>query len=362
MTELKFFKAGCADAARIRYIGSDGQTHNVFIDSGFERTFRSVLAEEIRSIMIADEAIDLWVISHIHSDHIGGIIGYLNAIKSGEFKDIVRGWYYNIPRTPISEEIILNASQAVSIGQGDALAAYLLSIGKLCPNDITNDSPTLNIRGMKISVLSPNSASLASLREKYPFGSKNPLERIEDDTISEAKGKVQNDYHFKLEEFNLESWQEDLSVENGSSISLLIEVGSKKSLWLADAFPGLVSQSLRNLGYSQKNPIICDCVKVSHHGSSGNNSNELYELIDCNNYVITANGENKYNLPTKECIAHILRNRNRNPNSHYNLYFTDDNSTLRSIFINEDEKIMEKLKFSVHFLKRETKAWVLHLT
>lgn len=199
------------------------------------------------------------------------------------------------------------------------------------------------------------------LREKYPFGSKNPLERIEDDTISKAKGKVQNDYHFQLEEFNLDNWQEDLSIENGSSISLLLELGNKKTLWLADAFPSVVSRSLRTLGYSQENPIICDWVKVGHHGSSGNNSNELYELIDCNNYVITANGENKYNLPAKECIAHILRNRNRNPDSHYNLYFTDDNSTLRSIFVNEDDKIMERLKFSAHFLNHETEAFVFSL-
>lgn len=187
------------------------------------------------------------------------------------------------------------------------------------------------------------------------------MERIEGDTISEAKGKVQNDYHIKLEEFNLDSWPEDLSVENGSSISLLIEVDSKKTLWLADAFPSVVSQSLRNLGYSQENPIICDWVKVSHHGSSGNNSNELYELIDCNNYVITANGENKYSLPTKECIARILRNSYRKPASHYNLYFTDDNWTLRSIFLNEDEKIKERLRFSTHYLRQGEKVWVFSL-
>jgi beta-lactamase superfamily II metal-dependent hydrolase len=357
MTELKFFKAGCADAARIRYPGNDGQMHNVFIDSGFERTFRSVLAEEVRSIALADEEIDLWVVSHIHDDHIGGIIRYIKAIATGESNDIVRMWYYNVPRIPMHVKRASTVSQATSIGQGEALTAYLLNTGKLYPNDITSNLPVLDLWGMKLTVLSPNKNRLIDLWKKYPPGSTNPLERIENDAISETKGKTQSDYHIKLEEFDLDSWQEDTSVENGSSISLLLELDNKKMLWLADAFPSVVCHSLWNLGYSQENPIICDWVKVSHHGSSGNNSSELYEMIDCKNYVITANGENKYGLPTKECIARILRNRNRKSNSHYSIYFTDDNDTLRSIFSNEDEKIEERLNFSAYYLGWNENAW-----
>lgn len=361
MAEIKFYKTGCGDAARIRYKGDDERIHNVFIDGGYERTFRSFLADEIRSIKFADEVIDLWVVSHIHDDHIGGVIGYINAITIGELKDIVRAWYFNFPRIPLRVGTATGVSQAMSIGQGNALTDYLLSTGKLYPTEITNILPVFDLWGMKISVLSPDKTGLTHLRKKYPSGSTNPLERIEDDTISEATGRSQSDYHIKLEEFNLDEWQEDVSIENGSSVSLLTEIGNKKALWLADAFPSVVSCSLRNLGYSPNNPIVCDWVKVSHHGSSGNNSNELYELIDCNNYIITADGENKYRLPTKECIARILRSRCRKQESHYNFYFTDDNRTLRSIFSNEDEKIEERLKFSTHYLGQNDKAWIFSL-
>lgn len=361
MAEIKFFKAGCGDAARIRYEGNDGQIHNVFIDSGFERTFRSVLAEEVRAIAVAGEVVDLWVVSHIHDDHIGGVIKYIKAITTGELKDIVHEWYYNVPRTPPPVGSAIAISQAMSIGQGDSLAAYLQSIGGLHPNDIVAGMPALDLWGLKITVLSPNKNGLSRLREKYPNGSTNPLERIEDDSISEAKARTPSDYHIKLEDFPLDRWKEDCSIENGSSIALLIESRDKKTLWLADAFPSVVSQSLRNLGYSLENPIVCEWVKVAHHGSIGNNSNELYELIDCNNYIITANGENKYNLPAKECIARILRNSNRKPDSHYNIYFTDDNRMLRSLFSNEEAKIEERLRFSAHYLERDQNMWVFSL-
>ena len=83
-----FYQAECGDAARIHYMGTDGKMHNIFIDAGFERTFRHVLSEQIKSIIESKELIDLWVVSHIHDDHIGGVLMYIKAILDGEFADI----------------------------------------------------------------------------------------------------------------------------------------------------------------------------------------------------------------------------------------------------------------------------------
>ena len=48
--EVYFYQAECGDAARIRFKGIDEQYHNIFIDSGYERTLRHILEEEINSI------------------------------------------------------------------------------------------------------------------------------------------------------------------------------------------------------------------------------------------------------------------------------------------------------------------------
>jgi len=93
-------------------------------------------------------------------------------------------------------------------------------------------------------------------------------------------------------------------------------------------------------------------VKVTHHGSKGNNSDTLYSLIKSENYLFSVNGENKHNLPSKECIARILRNKKRPINFKYKFQFTYDNETLRSIFNGENEDIFNKYNFEVLYNKK----------
>lgn len=348
---VRFYKAECGDASRIKFLGNDNKYHNVFIDSGFERTFRFILGKEFQQIEKDKEAIDLWVLTHIHDDHIGGVIKYLDLIRTGEFKDIVNQWFYNIPRFyKINyRNSSLKVSNASSISQGDIVYEYLKINEKVSEIDITSELDTVDLFGMKLIVLTPSVEKLNKLREKYPFGSINELEKSELTSISEAKAPKLNDYKVKLIEFDIENFIEDKSIENGSSISMITEYKDKKILWLADSHPSDIIISLQKLGYSKENQFECDWVKVSHHGSTGNNSNELYDLIKCNNYLFSVNGENKHNLPFKECIARILRNKNRNMDSTYNLYFTYDNETLKSIFKVEGEDVFKELNFSLNF-------------
>lgn len=351
--EIQFYKAECGDAAKIRFLGNDQKFHNIFIDSGHERTFRPILLEEILNLKKKEECIDLWILSHIHDDHIGGVIKYLYLIKSGELEDVVNQWYYNVPRFfNIIEQTPKNKiSSASSINQGDIIYEYLKTNKKLLEKDITSDLQTTNLFGLKLTVLTPSSAKLNQLRKKYPIDSSNELERHELDYVSDAKAIKDNDYLIRLLEFDLDNFAEDKSVENGSSISLITEFNSHKILWLADSHPNDVIKSLEKLGYSKEKQFECDWVKVSHHGSSGNNNNELYSLIKCNNYLFSVNGENKYNLPEKKCLARILRNKNRSKESVYNFYFTYDNEVLRSIFTVDGAKIYNELKFTVDYLK-----------
>lgn len=352
--EIQFYKAECGDAAKIRFLGDDQKFHNIFIDSGYERTFRPILLEEILNLKKRTECIDLWILSHIHDDHIGGVIKYLELIKSGELEDVVNQWYYNVPRfynlrTQSQKNMTSNAS---SINQGDIIYEYLKRNDKLLEKDITSDLETRNLFGLKLTILTPSLAKLNSLRRKYPIDSSKELERSELDSISDAKAIKDNDYLTKIFEFELENFVEDKSIENGSSIALITEFNNHKILWLADSHPNDVIKSLKKLGYSKEKQFECDWVKVSHHGSSANNNSELYSLIKCNNYLFSVNGENKYNLPVKKCLARILRNKNRSQDSICNFYFTYDNEILRSIFKVDGANIYNELKFTVSYLKK----------
>jgi len=352
--EIKFFQAECGDAACIRFLGNDNKYHNVFIDSGYERTFRHALENEIQNIVGNDEAIDLWIISHIHDDHIGGVIKYIDAVKDGEYIDVVNQYLYNPPRVYDFEKSAKNISEFVSIGQGDVLYEYLKSNNKLLDYDITNSVESIELYGLKLTILSPTANKLSSLRSKYPLDSNKSLEREEDEEISEAVTPKQNDYRTLINDFDLDRWKEDSSVENGSSISVLAEFNNNKILWLADSHPSDIVSSLKKLGFNQDNKIACDWVKVTHHGSKGNNSNALYNLIDCTNFLFSVDGENKHNLPSKECIARILRNKQRQKNSKYNFHFTHDNQTLRSIFNVENENVFNEHNFEVFYSEKKS--------
>lgn len=345
--EIKFFQAECGDASCIRFLGNDNKYHNVFIDSGYERTFRHILENEIQNIVGNNEIIDLWIISHIHDDHIGGVVKYIDTINDGEYSDIVKQYFYNPPRIYSVNKFAKSISEFKSIGQGDVFYEYLKTNNRLLDYDITNLIEPIELYGLKLTILAPTSNKLDRLRSKYPLDSNKLLEREEDEKISEAVTLKQNDYKTLIDEFNFDKWKEDDSVENGSSISVLTEYNNKKILWLADSHPTDIVNSLEKLGFNEDNKIVCDWVKVTHHGSKGNNSDSLYSLIECNNYLFSVNGENKHNLPSKECIARILRNKGRNNNLKYNLYFTYDNETLRSIFKMENDNIYSQYNFDV---------------
>lgn len=356
MTETKkeifFYQAECGDASRIRFLGNDGKYHNVFIDAGYKRTFKNIISTHINEIQASNESIDLWVLSHIHDDHIGGIEQFISQIKSGESIDTTTRWFYNRPRrTSQISKGTQSVSYAKSIRQGDIISNYLESINKTSEEDIVSSTASLDLFGLKIHILTPSTEKLQKLRAKYESDTKLPLEKIEGETISNAKKAIRDDYHIKLSAFDLSIWLEDDSIENGSSISVMTEYNGIRTLWLADAHPSDIVSTLNSMGYNNDNKIECDWVKVTHHGSKANNSNDLFGLIDCRNFLFSANGKNKHRLPTKESIARLLRNESRNIEDHYNLYFTYDNEVLRSIFTNEDNLIFKELNFSVTFSK-----------
>lgn len=354
--EVSFYKAECGDAAKISFIGNDGLKHHIMIDSGFERTFRYVIFDDLKSIVEKNEKIDLWVISHIHDDHIGGVAKYIKVINSGEFSDIVNSWYYNPPRIypnlVVSNKIDF-ISSAASIGQGDMLYNYLQSKNKLPSFDFTSKIQEQDLFGMKIQILSPSPEKLEKLRKKYWDNKLLPLELSESESISEPTKATSYDYITKIEDFNMSLWKEDDSIENGSSISILTELSGKRILWLADSHPTDVVNTLKSMGFSTTNKLKCDWVKVTHHGSKGNNSDALYSLIECENYLMSVNGENKHFLPNKETIVRILGNKHRDKSNKYFFYFTYDNAVLRSIFDADGDEVFKKYNFEVKYLKDE---------
>ena len=70
---IQFFSVGCGDAIALRFLGTDNQYHNFFIDAGYSSTYRTTIQKELIAIEKRQETVDLWCITHTDEDHISGI-------------------------------------------------------------------------------------------------------------------------------------------------------------------------------------------------------------------------------------------------------------------------------------------------
>jgi beta-lactamase superfamily II metal-dependent hydrolase len=98
-----------------------------------------------------------------------------------------------------------------------------------------------------------------------------------------------------------------------------------------------------SMGYSTNNKISLDCFQLPHPGSKNKTSKELQDMSDCDKYVICANATNKHKLPNKETIARVISSNQKE----INIYFTDFNPTLSSIFSVDDKNIVSSC--NMHF-------------
>lgn len=343
MMTAYFYNAKCADAFRLEYTGNDGSIHNIMIDGGFSATYRQLLRSEINKI----EIIDLWIATHLHDDHINGIVAYIKDVNQSIMMDKVQMWLYNLPRWEDVVKISDDVSVATGMRSSNILSSFLIAKSKNRSNIVAGNS--VNIAGLQIEVLSPDESSLSLLQSKYSNKDVD-FEHIEDCKVSSSMSAKTDDYHYRLENFTLDMFEEDDNVENGSSIATLITYEGKSVLWLSDSHPSIIISALSNLGYSKKNPLSCDIVQVAHHGSRLNNSLLLFEMIKCKTYIFSANGENRYYLPSKLTLARILRNPQRDVvNDRYQIHFTADNKTLRRIFAIDTKDIFDRLNFEVYY-------------
>ena len=135
---------------------------------------------------------------------------------------------------------------------------------------------------------------------------------------------------------------------NASSIAFILRCDGLSVLMLGDCYPHNVEDYLRKKGYSEDNPLRVDYVKVAHHGSKHNTSNELLDIIQCNRFILSTNGE-KFKHPDRESVAHILCHPKRDRNETVHLYF---NCSLDVIERNGEPFIIpgeqEEWNFEIH--------------
>ena len=178
---------------------------------------------------------------------------------------------------------------------------------------------------LKFRILSPDEEGLRELLHKW--------EKKEPESLT----AFPKDYKKTITELLAsDAYAKDPSVHNGSSIAFIITYKEKDMLFLADAHPEKVVEGLKQFKFTKEKPLLCEFVKISHHGSKYNTNYKLLELIDSPTYVISSNGLQR--SPYKQCLARIIDSK-----KDLSLFFNYPELS-RDIFLKEDFETYPDLK------------------
>lgn len=333
---IDFLDAGCADAIHIYFTGNDNKPHNILIDGGSEKgdKYEKGLRKRIDEIVnTKKEIIDLWIITHIDDDHIGGILRLLKDTELLKKVDLSRTtFWFNYSIWDYDSGFRKNNLKNVQ--QGITLRNYLIENSNIV-DKITDDNGVIDLWGATATILSPDSKSYNELLKVW----ETEEIKIRKAEVSSRKKTRKNDYGTKIDDFDITKEVKDPSEENGSSIAFILKYNNEAILLSADSHPWVLASSISSITAGKK--LKLKYMQIPHHGSRYNTSNALLDLIDCEEYIVSADGFNRSNLPNKETFVKVLK---ANPDKAIKFYITQENELTSNIF-KEDKDFPINLNF-----------------
>jgi len=382
--QIRMFQARHGDAFLIRCREKTGST-NILVDAGPEDVYERELKPVLEEMKNNGEQIDLFIVTHIDDDHIGGAIALIedNGLASQPnvipIKEVWHNAYRHLqktlPNTPLNDEDLKwligftrkwkrslkakkQGKRTVSARQGSALGALLLrggyswnmAVGGRAVN--TQTLPAYQISEFAcLKILSPQEEQLANLKnywykELKKQGFKGHLaDSSEFDDAYEyfmiAVEEAQKRNGKRGVSFSDPNWetlksdcaQEDKSCKNGSSIAFVLEYAGKKLLFAGDAFPSVIADSIHQHYPNETTPCEMDVIKISHHGSKHNTSSNLLNMIDAPLYLISTNGA-LHGHPDLEALVKIVNRSQKRPRT---LMFNYETVTSRYLASNSEK-------------------------
>ncbi len=304
-SQLHVLPAFNGDCLILKTFDRSGNPFTMLIDGGTSATFHPVLKKEIKQL----EYIDLVVLTHIDSDHIGGLIKY---IKSPNFDHEKVGQFW------LNSKNLRFVGDGSDISYGQAKTLEELLIDHQVPTEkIKTDIyvgcvPALP-NGIEIELLSPTLEVLSKLEERWPELSDEYKDKLKTLQISGLKpSQIPRGDLLALASAEDTPQKTILGdIVNSSSIAFVLRSFDLKILFLADSHPHQIMNELDKT-YSSTNRLAVDLVKVSHHGSKNNTMKCVLDVLDCDRYIISTNGGSSDDThPDRETIARIIHHPER---------------------------------------------------
>jgi beta-lactamase superfamily II metal-dependent hydrolase len=358
------------DCLLLRYPGPDGKERLWIIDGGPRSetvnkkplwVWRDVLLPHLEKIGGKGKTLPvaLGMVSHIDDDHINGIQQLTNLLRNqrrGQTPPVQfsRFWFNSfddlvgpMPSGPSGQattaatDTVVNELSAVladehatlvmqSVRQGVSLASDLGALGlknNFPVNGLVMASkaqPKIPVEGAVVTVIGPMKDRVEKLRKKWIKALQKP---------AAAARKT------ALQDLFLPNKSLDQAVPNLSSIVVLVDVGGRKLLLTGDANGKYIVSAWQELGL-KAGPVKIDLLKMPHHGSIRNSTEDFLKFFIADHYVFSANG--KYDNPDAPTIEALVKMHGKRK---IVLHFTNEDVTWK------DPYQLEKNKTKVRNLK-----------
>ncbi|QCX53634.1 AVAST type 1 anti-phage system MBL fold metallo-hydrolase Avs1a [Elizabethkingia sp. JS20170427COW] len=357
----------------------------VLIDGGYVSTYKEYIKPKLLELSKANKNLSHLIVTHIDSDHISGVIKFIEENKQNEIIKVEDIWHNsysqlksiedglnfkgktidNLPINYLLKDGVDDIkNKNISAVQGSTLASLIKKFGYRINAHFSKNIVSVDTKEHILSndiafkILSPNHEKLLELKKywkrelyKKGYSSDENLtdfnEEVFEYILSLEKEKkrlmsknVTAKSSMDIDNLSNEVFVEDETTTNGSSIAFVLEYKNLRILFLGDAHPSVIVNSLKKYYTPDKFPVKFDLIKIAHHGSKNNTSPELLNYIDSENYVISTNGLS-HNHPDPETIARII---NRKVEFTRKLYF---NYSLDSNVSFKDKVLMEKYNYQI---------------
>ncbi|MDY7229318.1 ComEC/Rec2 family competence protein [Hyalangium rubrum] len=307
MFAIEMLPADHGDCLVISY-GNERRPNRILIDAGTPSTFKR-LQQYIEKLPARQRSFELLIVTHIDSDHIGGVLPLLRANLGLTFGDIwFNAWHHLTP--PVR--------RFLGPQQGDLLGNLLsqrpdLPWNKAFGGDTvvipdTGALPSVELAGgMTLTLLSPRWKELENLEKSWTdqafragrIPGELPMLAASAPGAMELLGGSS-----RIEQLAAARFFPDAAVANGSSIAVLAEYEGKRALLTGDAFAPVLTESIQRLPGFEKR-LTVNAVKLPHHGSESNVSRELLHVLKSNRYLVSTNGK-IFKHPDEVAIARVL--------------------------------------------------------
>jgi beta-lactamase superfamily II metal-dependent hydrolase len=263
------------------------------------------LEQRLRQLEPGERQIDVAVVTHIDSDHIGGMIPLL---ESGHADHVADFWFNGRTHLP-------DVGTTRSVDQGESVTSALLGqpTGRARPwnlafgggpIDTGEDAGFIEVTvedGPRITVLSPTTKRLRVLARQW-------LEVIAQEQRGPER-EITPDVLAPLDDLVAIAGApapKDSSVPNGSSIALLLEHRGASVVLAGDAFGSVLGAGLKGVAAArglERLPV--DAFKLPHHASKGNVLQAMLEAAPARHYLVSTNGDT-FHHPDDTALARVV--------------------------------------------------------